>query len=96
MARAEPWITPRIGARAEPMQTLGIQYLTVSWKATRVSMYSPQAKCMYFTRDIVTSTMFLMICIVQARLSTIIEMNKGSRPVLEAVAPPMPDTEKQE
>jgi hypothetical protein len=40
--------------------------------------------------------MFLMICIVQARLSTIIEMNKGSRPVLEAVAPPMPDTEKQE
>lgn len=96
MALEEPQMSPRTGASDEPMHTLPIKCQSVSRSATCASTSIPHTKYMYFTRVIEAIIVFLITCIVQARLSRIIEMNKTSNLVPKALAPPIPITDKQE
>lgn len=56
----------------------------------------PHAKFMYLTREIVTCNVYLITCIVQARLKRSTKMKMLSKTVPVAVAPPMPATMKDE
>lgn len=78
------------------MHMLPIKCLSVSRKATCVLISIPKARDMNFTRDIDAKIVALITCRVQARLIRIIEMNKTSKFVPFALAPPMPVTKKHE
>lgn len=96
ITRAEPRITVMIGTRTEPMITLPIEYLIVSRKAILESRSAPDAKCRYLIRATVTCNVFFITCMLHDMLARITRMKEVSITVPTAVAPPIPDTKKQE
>ena len=85
-----------IGTRTELMHTLPIEYLIVSRKAILESISAPDAKCRYFMRPTVTCNVFFITCMLHDMLARITKMKEVSITVPTAVAPPIPDTKKQE